>query len=74
MSSGTASALTSTGPRRARAAAIVAGGLPDSKITEVLALVNTQRWPFEEHFKHSRSCPASYGCGGDRGTGELSDI
>lgn len=38
MSSGTASALISTGPRRARAAAVDAGGFPGSKITEVDAV------------------------------------
>lgn len=38
MISGTASALTSTGPRRARAAAVVAGGFPGSKIIEVEAV------------------------------------
>lgn len=42
MSSGTASALTCTDPRRARAAAVVVGGLPGSKVTEVLALINTE--------------------------------
>lgn len=38
MISGTASALTSTGPRRTLAGAVVAGGFPGSKMTEVEAV------------------------------------
>ena len=41
MTAATASALTSTGPRRARAGAVIAGGLPGRKMADVLSLLST---------------------------------
>ena len=48
MTSATASALTSTGPRRARAGTVVAGGLPGTKMTDVLSLLSTGSWAVNE--------------------------
>ena len=61
--SGTASALTSTGPRRIRIGAVVAEGFPGSKITEVLPLVSIRSWVVEEHFGHSRRCSTGHSSG-----------
>ena len=41
MTSATAFACTLTDPRRARAGAVVAGGLPGTKMTDVLPLFST---------------------------------
>lgn len=61
--SGTTSALTSTGPRRIPTGAVVAGGFPGSKITEVLPLVGIRSWVVEEHLGHSRRCPTGHNSG-----------
>lgn len=61
------SALASIGPRRARAGAVVVGGFPDSKITEVLPLINSMSCMVEERLRHLRSRPTGH-CGrGGRG-------
>ena len=48
MTSALASASISTDPRRARAGAVVAGGLPGTKMTDVLPLFNTGAWLVNE--------------------------
>ena len=48
MTSATASALTLTDPRRARAGAVFAGGLPGTKMTDVLPLLSTRGWAVNE--------------------------
>ena len=74
MISGTASALTSTGPRRTLAGAVVAGGFPGSKMTEVLPLISIESWMVRWRLRHSRSCPASYSGRSGRSAGEVSGI
>ena len=72
MTSGTASALRWTGPRRTRIGAVVAGGFPGSKKTEVLPLINFGTWVLEERYEHSRSRPTGHSGGGGRGAGQES--
>lgn len=61
--SDTESALTPTGPRRIRTGAVVAGGFPGSKITEVLPLVSIRSWVMEKHLGHLRRCPTGHSSG-----------
>ena len=48
MATATASALSLTGPRRARAGAVVAGGLPGAKMTDFLQMLSTGSWAVNE--------------------------
>ena len=71
MISGTA---TSTGPRRARAGVVIAGGFPGSKRTEVLSLDGMNSWVLKERLRHSRSCTTGYSGCASRRAGEVLDI
>ena len=48
MTTANVSALSLTGPRRARAGAVVAGGLPGAKMTDVLQMLSTGSWAVNE--------------------------
>ena len=57
MTSAPASAWTSTGPRRARAGAVVDGGLPGTKMTDVLPWFSTGSWLGNELWRTHEAVP-----------------
>ena len=57
MTSATVSTLTSTGPRRARAGAVVAGGLPGTKMTDVLRSLSKKIWAVNQFRRTHEAVP-----------------